>query len=81
VSTVFRGTLASSPAYKAKGNLGDFDLQCTGPYTCGGTWPSALSYSTTTSGFDLADWSWGYHTAKNGNWTNAASGNSGDISG
>ena len=80
-TTVFTGTLASNPPYKTNGNLGNFDLQCTDAYTCPGAHPGYYSYFSSTSGDDLASWSWYYHTAKNGDWTNAAAGNVGDITG
>ena len=80
-TTVFSGTLASKPAYKKHGNLGRFDLQCSDANTCPGAYPSYSSYFSSTSGDDLAKWGWRYHTAKNGNWTNASTGNAGDITG
>jgi hypothetical protein len=82
VTTVFTGTLNSSPTYKTHGNLGTFDLQCTDANTCPGAHPSFLSYfSSQNWDQTYASWGWKYHTAKNGNWTNADSGNSGDITG
>jgi hypothetical protein len=67
------GTFGGSP-YKTNGNLGTFDAN--GPH------PSWASYfSPLTSSNQFVDWGWTYHTAKNGDWTNAASGSSGDISG
>jgi len=72
-TTMFTGTLNPSPAYATKGNLGTFDAN--GPH------PSYASYFSSTAGDDLAVWGWTYHTAKNGDWTNASSGSSGDISG
>lgn len=83
-TTVFQGTLDSSPAYATKGQLGSFDLQCTDAYTCPGEHPSYLSYFTITSGDDLAWWGWEYKTPQNGTWINALDvpGTSqGDISG
>ena len=80
-TTDFTGTVNPHPAYATHGNLGTFDLQCTDAYTCPGAHPSYLSYFTTTSGDNLANWSWGYHTAHNGDWINADTGNSGDITG
>ncbi len=84
-TTLFTGTLNPSPAYATHGNLGPFDLQC-GPtpapgYACNGAHPSFLSYFTGSPSWDYADWSWAYHTAKNGDWLNADSGNTGDITG
>lgn len=80
-TTLFTGTLNPSPAYATRGNLGTFDLKCTSAYTCPGAHPSYLSYFTATSGDNLDNWSWAYHTAKNGNWLNADTGNFGDITG
>jgi hypothetical protein len=73
------GTLSDAPAYKTKGFLGTFDLQCTDAATCPGTRPSFLSYFNAGASYSLDDWGWIYHTARNGTWVNAASGNSGDI--
>jgi hypothetical protein len=80
-TTVFGGTLASHPAYKKHGNLGSFNLQCSDANTCPGAYPSYSSYFSSTSGDALAKWGWAYHTAKNGNWKNASTGNAGDITG
>jgi len=80
-TTVFTGTVASNPPYKTNGNLGNFDLMCIDANTCPGAHPGYYSYFSSTSGDNLANWSWYYHTAKNGDWTNAAAGNVGDITG
>jgi hypothetical protein len=80
-TTTFTGTLDLAPIYALTGNLGTFDKACTDAYTCTGVYPSYLSYISTISGDSLANWGWSYHTAKNGDWVNAASGNSGDITG
>lgn len=80
-TTLFTGLLNPSPAYSTHGNLGTFDLACTDAYNCPGAHPSFLSYFSGSPAWDYADWGWTYHTAKNGTWTNADSGNSGDITG
>ncbi len=80
-TNLFTGTLDPSPAYKTHGNLGAFDLQCTDAYNCPGAHPSFLSYFNGSPSWDYANWNWAYHTAKNGSWLNADSGNSGDITG
>ncbi len=80
-TTVFTGTLDPAPAYATRGDLGSFDLECTDAYTCPGAHPGYYSYFSSTSGDDLASWGWTYHTARNGDWTNADGGNSGDITG
>ena len=56
--------------YATKGNLGTFDANS--------AHPSILSY-TPAWPFSQPYWGWQYHTAKNGDWVNAAAGNSGDI--
>jgi hypothetical protein len=81
VTTLFTGTLNPIPAYDTHGNLGTFDLQCTDAYNCPGPHPSFLSYFNGSPAWDYASWGWTYHTAKNGDWVNADSGNSGDITG
>jgi hypothetical protein len=81
-STTFTGTLNTSPAYASHGNLGTFDLQCIDAYTCPGVHPSFLSYfSSQTWDGNLASWGWSYHTARNGDWVNASTGNTDDITG
>ena len=80
-TTAFSGTLDSSPAYSTRGNLGSFDLQCVDANTCPGAHPTFLSYFNAGVIWDYADWAWRYHTAQNGDWLNALSGNEGDITG
>ncbi len=81
VTTVFAGTLSPTPGYATHGNLGTFDLECVSAYECPGAHPSFLSYFESEPSYDLAAWEWKYHTARNGDWVNAAGGNSGDITG
>jgi len=81
VTTVFTGTLNAVQPYAMKGHLGTFDLQCTDAYNCPGAHPGYYSYFSSTTGDDLASWGWTYHTAKNGDWTNASTGSFGDITG
>ena len=75
----FVGTLDASPAYATRGQLGTYDLACTGADTCPGERPSFLSYFSGTPAWSFASWGWTYHTAQNGTWVNASTGNSGDI--
>jgi len=72
VAMIPAATLDPSPAYATHGNLGSFDSSAR---------PSFLSYFSGSPDWDFASWGWAYHTAKNGNWLNAAAGNSGDITG
>ncbi len=67
------------PARAQPGHRGD--LQCTDAYTCPGAHPSFLNYFSGSPAWDYADWGWAYHTAQNGNWLNADSGNTDDITG
>jgi hypothetical protein len=81
VSTFFTGTLGPAP-YARHGDLGTFDLQCTDANNCPGSHPSPLSYFSSTSGFDLAQWGWIYHAGKHGTWLNeddVTAADSGDI--
>lgn len=75
VTNDFSATLSSNPAYKTHGNLGTFDSNL--------DHPSFLSYFNNPGSINWTQpvWGWTYHTAKNGDWTNASSGNSGDIYG
>lgn len=80
-STVFTGTLNPNPAYKTRGNIGDFNYACDTNFNCPGYVDWTAVYFTSTSGFDLAWWGWVYHGGNNGSWVNAISGSSGDITG
>lgn len=79
------GTL--SPTDRTKGSLGTFDYQCdpfTGPgdrSTCTGLFNWLDAYFAAGWGFVYEWWGWVYHAGNNGSWVNAASGNSGDITG
>jgi hypothetical protein len=86
VSTLFTGTLDPNPMIfgsplRTKGSIGTFDYGCGQSGTCPGSFNWVDAYFISPSGFDLANWGWTYHTAQNGTWVNAASGNSGDITG
>lgn len=80
-TNAFSGTLDPAPAYATHGQLGSFDLQCDPSFNCPGAHPSFLSYFSGSPSWGYADWGWTYHTAKNGDWVNDSSGNSGDITG
>jgi hypothetical protein len=44
------------------------------------SWPSL--FFDNVAGFDIGDWwGWIYHAGNNGSWANAATGNTGDITG
>lgn len=77
----FTGTLNSSPAEPAFGNMGTVDVND----PAGFDWTQA--YFTTFNNFDQVWWGWIYRTPHNGTWVNACDGssvcpgNSGDITG
>lgn len=75
------GTLLSSPSWKTKGSVGTFDYACDASFNCPGRVSWLGQYFDSSFGFDYAWWGWQYKTARNGSWINAASGNSGDITG
>lgn len=81
ISTIFGGTLLSSPAARTKGNIGTFDYNCDENGNCPGYVSWTTLYFSSTSGFDYAWWGWVYHAGNNGSWVNAVTGNSGDITG
>lgn len=81
VSTIFNATLKSIPTRRTKGSIGTDDYQCDTSGNCPGQFSWAGLYFDSVSGFDLAWWGWVYHAGNNGSWTNASSGNSGDITG
>ncbi|HEU4967234.1 MAG TPA: hypothetical protein VFT53_07250 [Candidatus Saccharimonadales bacterium] len=74
VTNVFTATLSGTSPYATHGNLGTFDATA--------AHPSFLSYFDNASAINWTQptWGWTYHTARNGNWVNASSGNFGDIS-
>lgn len=78
-STVFPGTLQTSPAHKVKGSIGTFDYDCDGAFDCPGYFDWVNTYFSSTAGFELAWWGWIYHGGQNGTWVNSVDGNSGDI--
>lgn len=80
-TTLFTGTLLSSPTKPTHGDIGVFDYQCDISGTCPGFVDWTTLYFSSTSGFDLAWWGWQYHAGKHGSWINAIDGNSGDITG
>ena len=77
----FNGTL--NPNLPTKGNIGSFDYQCNGTFTCPGSydWAGAYFGSTADATFNQPYWAWNYHAGNNGSWVNAISGNQGDITG
>jgi hypothetical protein len=81
VSTTFSATLTTSPTYRKKGSIGEFDYGCDTSFNCPGYVDWTSFYFTGISGFDLAWWGWVYHAGNNGSWINAITGNSGDITG
>jgi hypothetical protein len=86
VSTIFTATLKASPTLnggpiRKKGSIGEFDYQCDTSFNCPGYVDWTAIYFDNISGFDLAWWGWVYHGGNNGSWTNAITGNSGDITG
>lgn len=75
----FNGTF--DPTIKTKGNIGSYDYQCNGTFTCPGAFDWVSAYFPANSNFDQPYWSWTYHAGNNGTWVNASTGNSGDITG
>ena len=78
----FTASLIDPATTKRKGSIGFYD------YGCDATTGSCLAYVdwttlyfTGVSGFDQPWWGWVYHGGNNGSWTNASTGNSGDIIG
>jgi len=81
VSTLFTGTLLATPLARTRGSIGTFDYDCDTNFNCPGYVSWITLYFSSTSGFDYSWWGWVYHAGNNGSWTNASSGNSGDITG
>ena len=81
VSTVFSATLKTTPLARTKGSIGTYDYNCNTAFNCPGYVSWVTLYFDSVSGFDLAWWGWVYHAGNNGSWTNAITGNSGDITG
>ncbi len=81
----FTGTLKSNPSKRSKGSIGTYDYECNAST---GDCPERVFWATLyfDSADDFADfaqiwWGWVYHAGNNGSWTNAITGNSGDITG
>ena len=76
----FSGTF--TPSMATHGNIGTFDYGCTVSGICPGyvNWKTFYFGATATESV-LPWWGWIYHTANNGTWVNAISGNFGDITG
>ena len=80
-STEFTATLLPTPNVRKKGSIGTYDYACDGDFHCPGAVDWTTLYFSGISGFDLSWWGWVYHAGNNGSWTNAITGNSGDITG
>lgn len=78
-STIFTGTLLSTPLWPTRGSVGTTDYQCDIAGNCPGYVSWIDQYFSTTAGFDFAWWGWIYQGGKNGTWVNSVDGNSGDI--
>lgn len=68
----FDGTM--NTGLQTKGNLGSFDQNA-------GGFDWLDTYFSGNTVFNYPNWAWVYHAGNNGSWINAASGNSGDITG
>jgi hypothetical protein len=76
----FTGTF--NPIVKTKGSIGSVDYACNAATgVCPGYVDWTTQFFTGVGGFNQVWWGWVYHAGNNGNWINALSGNSGDITG
>ncbi len=80
VSVPFSATLLATPLARAKGSIGTRDYACV-DFDCPGYLDWTTLYFNGGAAFDYAWWGWVYHAGNNGSWTNASTGNSGDITG
>ncbi len=77
-STIFTGTLNENPVWATRGNVGTVNYACTIEGAC--HYVSWLDvYFSSTSNFNLAWWGWIYNAGPHGTWTNAITGNTGNI--
>ncbi len=77
-------TAALTPTARVKGSIGTIDYQCDTTFDCPGYVDWTTLYFNKGAGVSLDPlswWGWVYHAGNNGSWTNAVSGNSGDITG
>ena len=75
-----RGSLLASPAWSTRGDVGTVDYQCDASAgTCVNAVNWVTQYFSANADFAFDWWGWRYHTAQNGDWLNAVTGNSGDI--
>jgi hypothetical protein len=80
----YRATISGSllwwPVWSTRGDVGTVDYQCTASTgTCATAVDWVTQYFGASAGFAFDWWGWRYHTAQNGDWLNAVTGNSGDI--
>lgn len=73
------GSLDSSPGWRTRGNVGDFDYACDLSGNCPRYVSWVAQYFDPGYAFSYDFWGWIYHGRNNGTWVNADSGNSGDI--
>lgn len=75
------GTLNAAPTYRTRGNIGTFDYGWDGVSPAGPPTPFDWTavYFDSVSSFNLEWWGWVYHGGSNGTWSNAITGNAGDI--
>jgi hypothetical protein len=66
---------------RTKGNIGSVDYGCDVAGNCPGYVSWLDLYFPGYAGFTYSWWGWIYHGGNNGSWTNASTGNSGDITG
>lgn len=81
-TAIVTGTPIADPEYRTKGSIGILDYDCDASSgICASAFNWLDAYFEPGWGFSYQWWGWIYHAGNNGSWINAASGNSGDITG
>jgi hypothetical protein len=78
-STVFTGTLRSTPIWKTKGSVDTVDYGCNHAGVCSNAVDWTTIYFSSTAGFDLEWWGWLYDAGAHGSWLNSSEGSFGNI--
>lgn len=82
-TSAFTAALTANLTTRTRGSIGTVDYQCDGSFDCPGyvDWTTLYFNNGAGVSLPLSWWGWVYHAGNNGSWTNAFTGNSGDITG
>ncbi len=72
---------AFTPTLATNGQIAAYNYHCDMSFNCPGEPDIFAAYFPGYTNFNQYYWAWNYHAGHNGSWTNAITGNSGDITG